>query len=262
MSFGGTPASAVTVVSATELLATSPGGTGSVDVTVSNGNGTSPTSPADLFAYEAPTVTAVSPDFGPAGGGTSVTVTGTGFVGDSGVNFGGTPATSVTVVSATELLATSPGGTGSVDVIVSNGNGTSATSPADLFAYQAPTVTAISPDFGPAGGGTSVTVTGTGFVGDSGVSFGGTPASAVTVVSATELLATSPGGTGSVDVTVSNGNGTSPTSPADLFAYEAPTVTAVSPDFGPAGGGTSVTVTGTGFVGDSTCRSAAPRPAR
>ena len=251
VNFGGTPASAVTVVSATQLLATSPGGTGSVDVTVSNGNGTSPTSPADLFAYEAPTVTAISPDFGPAGGGTSVTVTGTGFVGDSGVNFGGTPATSVTVVSATQLLATSPGGTGSVDVTVSNGNGTSPTSPADLFAYEAPTVTAVSPDFGPAGGGTSVTVTGTGFVGDSGVNFGGTPATSVTVVSATQLLATSPGGTGSVDVTVSNGNGTSPTSPADLFAYEAPTVTAVSPDFGPAGGGTSVTVTGTGFVGDS-----------
>jgi hypothetical protein len=59
----------------------------------------------------APTVTAVSPDNGPTAGGTTVTVTGSGFVeGSTSVAFGTTPATAVTVTSDTTLTATSPPG--------------------------------------------------------------------------------------------------------------------------------------------------------
>ena len=64
--------------------------------------------------------------------------------------------------------------------------GTSATSAADQFTYEAaPSVTAISPAAGPLSGGTTVTVTGTNFTGASGVSFGSAAASAYTVDSAT-----------------------------------------------------------------------------
>ena len=59
--------------------------------------GTSPTNPLDQFTY-APTVTGVAPSSGNTAGGTTVTLTGTGFIGASGVNFGATAATSYTVV--------------------------------------------------------------------------------------------------------------------------------------------------------------------
>src|SRR6516164_2228845 len=73
-----------------------------------------------------PTVTGVSPSFGPPGGGTVVTITGTNFASGATVAFGGNAATPVTFVSSTELQAPSPGGTGKVDVTVTTGGGTSA----------------------------------------------------------------------------------------------------------------------------------------
>ena len=49
--------------------------------------GTSPATPADEFSYE-PTLTGLSPRYGPAAGGTSVTITGTNFTGATAVTFG------------------------------------------------------------------------------------------------------------------------------------------------------------------------------
>jgi hypothetical protein len=83
-----------------------------------------------------------------------------------------------------------------------------------------PTVTGINPNSGPTAGGTSVTITGTGFQCVTGVKFGTTPASTFTVVNPTEIIATSPpGAAGTVDVTVSNCDGTSPTGASDQFTY-------------------------------------------
>src|SRR5215469_13496530 len=55
-----------------------------------------------------PAVTGVSPSAGPASGGTSVTLTGTGFTGATAVQFGGTAATSFTVNSDISITAVSP----------------------------------------------------------------------------------------------------------------------------------------------------------
>lgn len=71
-----------------------------------------------------------------------------------------------------------------------------------------PTVSKISPSSGPAAGGTSVIITGTGFTGATGVSFGGTAASGFTVDSDTQITATSPAGSGMVTLTVTTPNGT------------------------------------------------------
>ena len=103
-----------------------------------------------------------------------MTITGTGFTGATAVDFGATPATSVHVVSATQITATSPAETaGTVDVTVTTAGGTSATSSADQFTYvAAPTVTGVSPAAGPLAGGTAVTITGTGFTGATAVDFG------------------------------------------------------------------------------------------
>ena len=66
------------------------------------GGATSATSAGDQFTYQGgPTVTAISPANGPSVGGTPVTVTGTNFVGATGVNFGTVAAASYTVTSAT-----------------------------------------------------------------------------------------------------------------------------------------------------------------
>ena len=131
---------------------------------------------------------------GPVAGGTSVTITGTGFTGATAVTFGSTNATSYTVNSATSITATSPTRSpGIVNITITTLYGTSATSSADLFTYAAvPAVTGILPTAGSILGQTSVTITGTGFTGATAVTFGNTNATSYTVNSATSITATSP----------------------------------------------------------------------
>jgi IPT/TIG domain len=67
----------------------------------------------------APTITSVTPNFGPTGGGTSVTITGTNFGAPASATFGGVAATNVVVVNSTTMTATTPAhAAGPVDVIV------------------------------------------------------------------------------------------------------------------------------------------------
>ena len=214
-------------------------------------------STSDIFAISAdlapPSVTSISPTFGPAAGGTLVTITGTDLIGATAVDFGTTAALAFSVVNDTVIDAETNPGSGVVDVTVTTAAGTSATSPADRFIYvAAPTVTSISPTSGPLTGGTTVTITGASFSGASAVDFGTTPATSFTVVSPTTITAHDPAGTGVVDVTVTTAAGTSATSPADRFIYvPAPTVMSINPTSGPLTGGTTVTITGASFTGAS-----------
>ncbi len=246
--FGSTSATGVKVVSATSIMAVAPAGTGTVDVTVSTPGGTSATSSADRFSYvPLPTVTSVSPNAGPTAGGTSVTITGTNLHEATQVKFGSADATGVKVNSATSITAVSPVGTGTVDVTVSTPGGTSATGASDEFNYvPPPTVSNVSPNVGPLGGGTSVTISGSGLGEATQVKFGSAGATGLKVNSATSITAVAPAGTGTVDVTVSTPGGTSATGSADEFSYvPRPTVAKVVPNKGPVTGGTSVTITGT-----------------
>jgi IPT/TIG domain len=253
--FGAIDVMAYTVNSDTQITATSPAGVGVVDVTVTTPDGTSAISSADQFTYIAPPiVTGIGPNTGPTAGGTSVVITGAGFLGATAVSFAGSSATNFTVNSATQITATAPAGAGVVDVTVTIPvGGTSATSSADQFTYIAPpTVTGLSPTSGPVSGGASVIITGTGFTGATAVKFGANNAIAFTVNSDTQITSTSPAGGGVVDVTVTIPvGGTSVTSSADQFTYSGPVVTGVNPTTGPLSGGTIVTITGTGFAGAS-----------
>ncbi len=208
------------------------------------------------FVAAPPTVTALSPAIGAAAGGTSVTITGTNFLGAAAVQFGLANAASFTIASATSITAVSPPGGGTVDVTVTNPGGASATSTADQFTYigaSTPTVTAIAPTSGPPAGGTSVIISGSGFNGVSAVQFGATSAASFTLNNNNQITATAPAGSGTVDVTVTVGYLTSTTSAADRFTYGvAPAVTSVAPDTGSTAGGTNVTVTGTNFVAGAT----------
>ena len=221
--FGAARAPAMTVDSDSQITAGSPPGAGIVDVTVTTPGGTSATSPADRYAYT-PVVNGVGPSSGSAVGGDTVTIVGAGFTGATGVRFGPAAAPNMTVDSDMQITAVSPPGTGPVDVTVTTPGGTSATNSADQFIYPPsgvppPVVNAITPPSGSAAGGDAVTVIGAMFTGATGVWFGVAAAPAMTVDFDAQITATSPPGTGLVDVTVTTPGGTSATSPADQFTY-------------------------------------------
>jgi hypothetical protein len=108
-------------------------------------------SPTGVLASSPPTVSTVSPSSGPVAGGTSVTITGTGFTGATAVNFGTAAATAFTVDSAAQITAIAPPGSGSgsgtVHVTVTTLDGSSASSSADQYTYTpaAPRVSAQVP---------------------------------------------------------------------------------------------------------------------
>jgi IPT/TIG domain/FG-GAP repeat len=85
----------------------------------------------------------------------------------------------------------------------------------------APIVEGIEPRKGPAAGGTAVKISGQSLGRATAISFGETPAASIERISATEVAAVSPPGTGKVDVTVSTASGTSEKSSKDTFVYEA-----------------------------------------
>ena len=258
--FGTTPAPGFTVDSDTHISAVVPPVSGTVDVTIVTPAGTTATTGLMQYTVEAqPIVSGLSPASGPLAGGTSLTITGSGFSGVGAVMFGSLPAAGFTVNSDTQITAVSPFGMGAgpVDVVVSSLAGLSATSPADQFTYVAdyPTISSLSPSSGPLAGGSSVVITGTDFAGANMVTFGSVPAASFQVSSPTQIIAVSPAGgaAGAVDVMVATPNGVSVGSPADQFTYiAAPTVTALSPSSGPLAGGSSVVITGTGLTGAST----------
>jgi hypothetical protein len=192
--------------------------------------------PAPSLAVNPPAVTNIAPTSGTTAGGDVVTITGTGFdpaAGATTVAFGNKPATAVNCTTATQCTATSPAGSGTVDVIVSVGGQASAATGADRFTYVAPpangglAVTAVSPATGATSGGTTVTVTGAGFdttPGATTITFGPNPATQVNCASATVCTALSPrGGAGTHDVQASTAvGGTSPIVPSDAFTYKTP----------------------------------------
>ena len=81
-----------------------------------------------------PQVTGISPATGAAAGGDSITISGSGFTGATEVDFGGVSAV-ITAISDTEITATSPPGSGTVDITVVTPSGTSFTGAADQFSY-------------------------------------------------------------------------------------------------------------------------------
>ncbi|WP_342708354.1 Ig-like domain repeat protein [Bradyrhizobium sp. B124] len=196
---------------------------------------------------QAPAVASISPTSGPAAGGTTVIISGGSFSTATAVRFGAVNATSFVVNSSERITAVAPAGTGTVDVTVTNPSGTSSSSPVDKFTYtaSAPTVTSISPAAGPTSGGTTVIITGTAFTAATAVTFGATPATGFTVNSSTQITATSPAGTGTVDITVTTAVGTSATSAADRFTFAAATTTqtALTSSQNPSSFGQSVTFT-------------------
>ena len=89
-----------------------------------------------LAANPRPVITSLSPNGGPIAGGTVVKIVGTSFLWTTSVRFGSNPARAVTVLSPTEILATSPSGTGPVSITVTTIGGASASTSASKFTYS------------------------------------------------------------------------------------------------------------------------------
>ncbi|MBA2353418.1 MAG: IPT/TIG domain-containing protein, partial [Acidobacteria bacterium] len=201
-----------------------------------------------FVASSTPAISSVSPATGATTGGTTVIVTGSGFVTGAVVRFGTTAGTVLTLTSNAITVRTPAGSAGAVAVSVTNPNGVSVSRPS-VFTYgTAPTVSSVAPAVGVPSGGTSVTIRGTNFRAGMIVRFDGLPA-VVSSVTTTTLVARTPAhAAGTVTVTVLNSDGQGVQLPA-AFTYRAvaPTLTAVSPTSGPAAGGTDVTLYGTNF---------------
>jgi|GEM_PF-4688981 hypothetical protein len=202
VSFGGSPAASFTVVNDNTITAViGVGSSGAVKVVT-------PVSSETLAGFTfippatAPTITSFTPTSGASGA--TITITGTNFSTATAVNFGGDAAASFTIVNSTTITAiVDAGASGSVAVTNNDGFATLAG-----FTYIPPAPTISS--FTPTGSGASgtVTITGTNFIDITGVTFGGTAASAFTVVNPTTITATvGSGASGSVAVTNPGGTG-------------------------------------------------------
>jgi hypothetical protein len=252
----GSASASFTVKSADEIAATTPPGEGSVDVTVTTPDGTSPVSPGDQFHYAptTPEVDEVSPDGGSEMVKEKVLIKGSGFVGVTAVDFGRTSAASFTVKSPTIIVANDPNGTGIVNVTVTTPEGVSPITPADQFTYTglAPQVETLSPRKVPAAGGTTVSIGGRWLLNATAVEFGSVPGTILSTSTKGISAVVPPGTVAKVEITVTTPYGVSgvhlcsdgEVCPVRL-EYADPTITEVSPDSGPAG--TVVTVTGSGF---------------
>jgi hypothetical protein len=115
-----------------------------------------------------------------------------------------------------------PAGCGSVNVIVTDAQGSSAPSADNRFTYIkiAPQVLAIRPVSGLSRGGYGILIGGTNLNGATSVDFGVTPAKIVSVsVDGKFIGVIVPAGVGTVDVTVTTPSGTSNNVRTDEFTY-------------------------------------------
>ena len=240
VSFNGASAVNYTVVSATQLTVTVPtnASTGPIRVTTSAGTAAS----SNNFFVTAPMLTAIVPAAGPAG--TVVTLTGSNLLGMTGVTFNGLVAPGAIVnATGTQITVTAPTGVTTGPVVATTSAGPSNS----LLFSSAPTLTALSPAFGPAG--TPVALTGTGLTGTTQVTFNGTVAPGFVVNAAgTQLTVTAPAGLTTGPVVAANADGSS----NGLVFTLPPTISSLSPSSSPVG--SSVVVTGTDLTGATLVR--------
>jgi len=255
---GGALATDITVVSDTVVTFRTPAsGAGPADVSVVNPDGQYAELPNGFVYSDNPgpgaILSSVAPVQGSVAGGTSVTIIGSGFAAGLQLYVDGIP-TGSTVSSATTLdFQTPPHEPGLVDFAVTTANGVTATLD-DAFNYVQlpPIIAGITPDNGPPEGGTQILVSGQGFHPDATLTVGGTDASIIST-SETLISAITPAGSlGPADVTVTNPDLLSHTfqggfTYADASGPVEVGIAAITPNTAPITGGTTTTITGSGF---------------
>jgi len=224
VTLGGVAVAGFTVVSPTTITVTvGNGASGSVQIVASGG----PSLAGFTYIPPSPIISSFIPTTGTTGD--TITITGSDFNVVSSVSFGGTAATSFTVVSPTTIKAVAGSGA-SGDVSVTTPGGTASLNGFTfvlLLDIPAPVITSFTPGTGTTG--QVVTISGAHFDGATAVRFGGTAATSFTVVSSASITAkVGKGASGDVSVTTPGG-----TASLGRFAeYTAPTTLSVYPNPG------------------------------
>jgi hypothetical protein len=215
-------------------------------------------------------ITAMSLHYGSTAGGTTLLITGSGFLSDAdiadvtNVTFGGTDADAVIILTDTSMAAIAPThAAGAGSVVISDGTGgggdTSADTVNDNFTFLAPLTASVTAS-------TLLNPNGATFLNIGGASFAsaadlttakvtatiGGAAAAVTWVNATTVKLAVPAGTPSATPTniVLLTNGVA--GPASTDATYAAVIKSLSVTSGSIAGGGTVAVTGKGFTGGGT----------
>lgn len=223
---GGYVASKITYVSSTVIKAVVPAMfIGYKKIRVENPDGGTdvyyPDDDSKKFYYQksTPTITSITPTKGPINTATEITIKGTNFVAGyypgtqtpiTTVTVGGVSATDVQVINEATIVAKTPPLSilGPQHVIVTV-DGVSAIKENGFTYISNPKIDAVSPNNGSVLGGTSVSITGSGFMNGATVKFGANTAKNMVVQSSTLITATLPESTvsGLVAVTVTNTDG-------------------------------------------------------
>ncbi len=186
--FGTKDTTDVTILSSTRIRAVVPAGATDGPITVFSSFGSFETwLPFEVVAP--PTLSGFAPSTGAIGA--SVTITGTGFNGATGADFGQSPAFFFQVVSDTQILTNVPLGatTGPIKVLHPDGN---VNSVEPFIVEWPPGITSFSPEEGPEG--TLVTINGDNFTGVTDVEFNGLGAESFQVVNPGTITAIVPAG--------------------------------------------------------------------
>lgn len=250
---GGVNCTPVSVDSDTQIQCqTGPHAAGVVDIVVTNPDSQTATLSSSYHYLDDPTISGVSPNGGPVAGGTTIAITGTNFsdhTANPTITVGGVACASVVFNSATQVDCVTPAGTaGSADIVVTNPSGQTVTSSGAFTYADAPSVDDVTPKVIASGGGTTLTITGTGFVSGAGVKIGASDCTSVNVASTTSITCVTPAGSaGYADVKVTNVDTQNSTLSNTLIYESSPTLLGVSPSLGPLTGGQTITLTGTDF---------------
>jgi len=157
------------------------------------------------FTYVPPAVSSVAPTQGPSAGGTLITVTGQYFHAGASAKVGSSTCAVGSVASdGNSLTCTTPSGSGTASVSVTNPDSQTAQK-ANAFTYvPPPSITSVTPTSGATRGGTAVTIQGANFSGCT-VKIGGRDPSSVSV-SASTITLTTPSSTtaGAAQIVIAN----------------------------------------------------------
>lgn len=211
-----------------------------------------------LYVYGTPDARQLAPGHGPIAGGTTQELRGAGLTDAERAEVGGVGATGLLGPDDAHLSFVTPAlPVGAHDVVISNpdaqgtlSGGYVAFDPADLTFK----ILGVTPNRVSTQGGEVLTVVGNGFTNTTQVAVGGRRL-VVTAFGGNTLEVVIPAGlpAGPADVTIYRG-ATTLSLPGVVQVYTPVVVASVSPNAGPASGGTTVTIRGEGFTSEAVAR--------
>ncbi|GAA3839762.1 IPT/TIG domain-containing protein [Streptomyces phyllanthi] len=199
----GTKSASFTVDSNTQITAIAPSNSNAVQVVVTTPYGT--TAPVWYFYILPPSMSSLSTTSGPLSG-AALTIYGANLYTATAVRFGTENAASFNVVNDNRIDVVGPTLTTAATLAVSVTTKGGTANGLTFRFVAAPTVVSMDPTTGPDYGGTPSTITGTNLSDVTDVLYGA-DSTAFQLIDDTTLIAYSPGGTGTVPVTVLSAGG-------------------------------------------------------